>query len=633
MRNAVLAGDLHQIGGLPEQARDFLVLQTGFLHPIVSSRIGPFASAERRCYMRDMRRWRLLLSVAFLTLCAEQSAVAQSATITVVNSASYGNFIAPESIATVFGANLSFGTATAVLNDDRQLPTVLGQTRVEINGVAAALYFVSPGQINLLVPAGLTTGTATVVVRSTATGATQNGTAQIQPAAPGIFASDGSGSGPGAILNAINFRPAPFLVLTDSDGSPVRTVLAVFGTGLRNAVMVSAFAQDPAGNRFPMIVQFAGPAPGFFGLDQVNVLLPPDIDGAGTTQFILTADGVSANVVTFQMDFIPAVLVQPATLTLTPSVVTAGDSTVLTVGLTGVARLSGYPVGLQSSNAAAPVIAQLIVPAGKASAQTTVMTAAVTSTTMATLAASGSGVTLTTKLEIDPPSAVQLAGISVPPPALAGGRDRTGIVTLTSSAPAGGVRVQLASDSDKGSRPAVRYGAVRPEFGGFHHHDSTRDQCADGYADGYPGPRQLDSGAEPAAPAATGAGREHGSGRESRNRHDYARRPGAGDRRHGDAAIHRYGRPSRAGDRPRRAELTDVHREHFDGDGPPHGDDYGYLRVDEADGPVDGDPAAPANSREPDDRSGSCHARDGRAGHGHTYQPGWSRGSPRSIAE
>jgi uncharacterized protein (TIGR03437 family) len=414
-----------------------------------------------------MRRWHLLLSVAFLTLHAAPVAIAQSSTITVVNSASYGNFIAPESIATIFGANLSFVTATAVLNDDRQLPTVLGQTRVEINGVAAALYFVSPGQINLLVPAGLTAGTATVVVRSTATGATQNGTAQIQPAAPGIFASDGSGGGPGAILNAINFRPAPFLVLTDSDGAPVRTVLAVFGTGLRNAVMVSAFAQDPAGNRFPMVVQFAGPAPGFFGLDQVNVLLPPDIDGAGPAQFILTADGVSANVVTFQMDFIPAVLVQPALLTLTPDVVTAGDSTMLTVGLTGVARLNGYPVGLQTSNAAAPVVAQLIVPAGKASAQTTVMTAAVTSTTMAKLAASGSGVTLTTTLEIDPPSAVQLAGISVPPPALAGGRNRTGTVTLTSNAPAGGIRVQLSSDSDKARVPAfvtVPFGQSSVDF-------------------------------------------------------------------------------------------------------------------------------------------------------------------------
>jgi uncharacterized protein (TIGR03437 family) len=414
-----------------------------------------------------MRRWRLWLSVAFLTLHAEPVAIAQSATITVVNSASYGNFIAPESIATIFGSNLSFGTTTAVLDDDRQLPTILGQTRVEINGVAAGLYFVSPGQINLLVPTGLTTGTATVVVRSTATGATQNGTAQIQPAAPGIFASDGSGSGPGAILNAINFRPAPFLVLTDSGDSTVRTVLAVFGTGLRNAVMVSAFAQDPAGNRYPMVVQFAGPAPGFFGLDQVNVLLPPDIDGAGTAQLILAADGVSANIVTFQMDFIPAVLVRPASLTLTPSVVTAGDSTMLTVGLTGVARLNGYPVGLQTSNAAAPVVAQLSVPSGKASAQTTVTTAAVTSTTMATFAASGSGVTLTTTLEIDPPSAVQLAGVSVPPPSLSGGRDRTGTVTLTSNAPAGGVRVQLTSDIDKARVPAfvtVPFGQSSVDF-------------------------------------------------------------------------------------------------------------------------------------------------------------------------
>jgi hypothetical protein len=86
---------------------------------------------------------------------------------------------------------------------------------------------------------------------------------------------------------------------------------------------------------------------------------------------------------------------------------------------------------------------------------------------MATFAASGSGVTLTTTLEIDPPSAVQLAGVSVPPPSLSGGRDRTGTVTLTSNAPAGGVRVQLTSDSDKARVPAfvtVPFGQSSVDF-------------------------------------------------------------------------------------------------------------------------------------------------------------------------
>jgi hypothetical protein len=204
-----------------------------------------------------------------------------------------------------------------------------------------------------------------------------------------------------------------------------------------------------------MSVEFAGAAPGFFGLDQVNVLLPPEIDGAGTVSLALSADDFSANVVTFEMDFIPAVLVRPVLLTLFPSVVTTGDSTVLTAGLTGVARTNGYAVGLQTSNAAAPVIAQLAVPPGKASAQTTIKTAAVTSTTEATIAAFGSGVTLTAKLEIDPPSAVQLAELSVLSASLLGGRNATGRVTLTGNAPVGGVNIVLSSDNDKVRLPAL----------------------------------------------------------------------------------------------------------------------------------------------------------------------------------
>ena len=469
---------------------------------------------------------------------------------TVVNSASYGNFIAPDSIATIFGSNLSFGTATAVLDDDGQLPTVLGQTRVEINGVAARSVFRIAGADQ---PAGSSRTDARArqpcVVRSTATGATQNGTAQVAAGGPGIFASDGSGSGPGAILNAINFHPAPFLVLTDDGASAVRTVLAVYRHRPAQRRHGDArWHRIPRAIDSPWLSSLPVAAPGFFGLDQVNVLLPPDIDGAGTVQLILTADDFSANVVTFQMDFIPAVLVRPALLTLSPDVVTAGDSTMLTVGLTGVARNSGYPVGLQSSNAAAPVIAQLTVPAGKASAQTTVTTAAVTSTTMATFAASGSGVTLTATLEIDPVSTVQLAGMSVSPPSLLGGRNRTGTVTLTGNAPAGGVKVLTQQRQRQGARPGVGHRAVRQEFGGFHDHDAARDQRADSYADGHAGPHSVSTAVLTLLPPLQlVAGRERGGGRESGERHGDAGRPGAGDGRHRHAAIRRYRGAGRAG--------------------------------------------------------------------------------------
>jgi uncharacterized protein (TIGR03437 family) len=404
-----------------------------------------------------MRQWCLVFCLILLTLPASRPAIAQSQStaFTVVNAASYGTTIAPDSLATIFGSNLSLATASAALDSNGQLPTVLGQTSVAINGIAASLLFVSPGQINLVVPDGLTAGTATVVVRSTASGSAQSGTALVATTAPGIFSLDASGSGAGAILNAINYNLAPFLVLTDDGASGTATVLAVYGTGLRFAGTVTALAQDSAGNRYSVTVQFAGAAPGFFGLDQVNVLLPPDIDGAGIVSLVLTGDNFTANVVTFQMDFIPAVLVRPALLTFFPNLVTAGSSTALTVGLTGVARAGGYPVGLKTNNAAAPVIAQLAVPPGQASAQTTIITAPITSTTEAMITASGSGVTLTATLEIDPATTVQLATLSVSSGSLLGGRNLTGTVTLNGVAPGGGVNILLASDSNNARVPAV----------------------------------------------------------------------------------------------------------------------------------------------------------------------------------
>jgi uncharacterized protein (TIGR03437 family) len=402
-----------------------------------------------------MQRWGLIFCVIVLTLPASRPATAQSqsSAFTVVNAASYGTTIAPDSLATIFGSNLTLATASAALDSNGQLPTVLGQTSVEINGAAAPLLFVSPGQINLVVPDGVTAGTASVVIRSTTPA--QSGTALVAGTAPGIFSLDASGRGPGAILNAINYNRAPFLVLTDDGASGTSTVLAVYGTGLRFANTLTALAQDSAGNRYSMTVQFAGAAPGFFGLDQVNVLIPPDIDGAGIVSLVLTGDGFTANVVTFRMDFIPAVLVRPALLTLFPSLVTAGGSTALTAGLTGVARAGGYPVGLKTSNAAAPVIAQLAVPPGKASAQTTITTAPITSTTEATITASGSGVTLTTTLEIDPGTTVQLATLSVSSGSLPGGRNLTGTVTLNGVATGGGVNILLSSDNDKARVPSV----------------------------------------------------------------------------------------------------------------------------------------------------------------------------------
>lgn len=380
--------------------------------------------------------------------------MAQSAAITVVNAASYGRTIAPDSLATVFGSSLAPTTASATLDANGQLPTVLASTSVEINGVLAPLVYVSPGQINLLVPGGLSVGTATVVIRYTTSASTKSGSALVVASAPGIFTSDASGAGPGAILNAVTYGPAPFLVQTPENGADTRTRIAVYGTGLRYADSVTAQAQDTAGT-YTLTVEYAGAAPGFFGLDQVNLLLPPDLDRADTVSLSLAADGSAANVVTFQMSLMPQSALQLATLALSPAYLNAGDSAVLTVGLNGVARSGGFLVGLRSNSSAAQMSPLVTIPQGQSTTQTNISTSAVNATQAVTISAQAGGVTQTAQLEIDPANTVQLAAVSVSLASILGGKNLTGTVTLSGNAPLGGVNIVLSSDNNKVSVPAV----------------------------------------------------------------------------------------------------------------------------------------------------------------------------------
>jgi hypothetical protein len=202
-------------------------------------------------------------------------------------------------------------------------------------------------------------------------------------------------------------------------------------------------------------VEYAGVAPGFFGLDQVNLLLPPDLDRADTVSLSLGADGNAANVVTFQMNLMAQSALQLATLALSPAYLNAGDSAALTVGLNGVARAGGFLVGLRSNSSAAQVAPLVTIPQGQASAQTTVATSAVNVVQAVTISAQAGGVTQTASLEIDPANTVQLTALSVSPGSILGGKNLTGTLTLSGNAPLGGVNIVLTSDNNKVSLPAV----------------------------------------------------------------------------------------------------------------------------------------------------------------------------------
>lgn len=106
----------------------------------------------------------------------------------VVNGASFQPGIAAGSWVTIKGANLASATRTW-RNDEivnGQLPTSLDGVSVKINGKDAAVYFISPAQINVQAPSDTALGDVPVVV-TTPAGASAPATAQLQAVAPAFF--------------------------------------------------------------------------------------------------------------------------------------------------------------------------------------------------------------------------------------------------------------------------------------------------------------------------------------------------------------------------------------------------------------------------------------------------------------
>jgi uncharacterized protein (TIGR03437 family) len=221
---------------------------------------------------------------------------------TTVSAASFDTRIAERSIVAAFGSGLSTETEGASF---QPLPTELGGTTVTVvdrTGLArsAPLFFVSPAQVNYQIPAGTAVGPATVQLL-TSDGRVSTGAIEVKLTAPSLFTLNLGGSGAAAALDGFTFAPAPFQA-TQMNGNP--NIIAFFGTGL------GGDATDQGGNIAASVnamlnggsvtVLYAGRSPGFTGLNQFNVALPPGI-GGGIHQFVLFRSGEASNTVTIDI--------------------------------------------------------------------------------------------------------------------------------------------------------------------------------------------------------------------------------------------------------------------------------------------------------------------------------------------
>ena len=214
--------------------------------------------------------------------------------LNVVSSASYGSPVMAESLVTIFanpGETLTSITSSAT---SLPLPTSLGGTQIMVEDIPAGLVYVSPTQINFLMPL-IRPGYVNMVV----TGSNGQRTQGIAFTGfnPSIFTADGSGKGVAAALLTSDGRTYQPIFDAYKNAVPISVgngvtpnYLVLFGTAIRNqsSVQVKINGQNCK-------VVWSGAHPSMPGLDQINVELPQNLRGVGKSYLTVIVSGFSAN--------------------------------------------------------------------------------------------------------------------------------------------------------------------------------------------------------------------------------------------------------------------------------------------------------------------------------------------------
>jgi uncharacterized protein (TIGR03437 family) len=229
---------------------------------------------------------------------------------TVLNSASgRSGVIAPGENITILG--LGLGPAAGVTAPAGTWPTSLGGVSVSINGTDIPLAYASGFRIDGQVPYGMaTTGPAAIQVRNTnTTTASALVSVSTQPTSPGVYTFDQSGFG---AAKAINQDGKLNSVLTPARAGEVVTIYA---SGL--GAVVPAIPAGQAGPTNPLSVvsqtvaasiggvpapvTFAGLAPGYAGIYQVNIMIPAGVPAGTRVIFVSNAGNTSQGLVTIEV--------------------------------------------------------------------------------------------------------------------------------------------------------------------------------------------------------------------------------------------------------------------------------------------------------------------------------------------
>lgn len=237
----------------------------------------------------------------------------------VINSASQQAAFAPGTIISIYGSYLGTQPVSATLSYSTGFgnmsvyPTTLGNTTVTVGESAAPLLYVSPSQINAVIPYELVGAQLPVSLIVTHNGIASSAfPISITDTAPGIFTAAANGQGQGAISNV---DPQTGAMTTNgvNNPAPKGSAIVLYATGggeltqsSGNGAIITDVLDPPYFVPFappfvastsmvsltlggqPAQILYAGAAPGqVSGLLQINAVVPTNI-GSGAQPVVLT---------------------------------------------------------------------------------------------------------------------------------------------------------------------------------------------------------------------------------------------------------------------------------------------------------------------------------------------------------
>ena len=235
--------------------------------------------------------------------------------MSVVNAASYiSGPISPGEVVTIFGTGIGPATAAYATTDPAtgKLATMIGGVQVLLSGIAAPMIYASNTQVSAVVPYEMAFVNNSPVSIEYAGESSNSDQLTVAAAAPGLFAQNSSGSGPGAILNQDNSLNGPSHAA--AKGSIVQVFMTGEGqtnpqgiTGKITTVTLPPPQVTPAPvqsiqvsiNGQPALYTYAGEAPGMVaGVMQLNVQIPSTVHSGNLSITVSVGGNISQSGIT-----------------------------------------------------------------------------------------------------------------------------------------------------------------------------------------------------------------------------------------------------------------------------------------------------------------------------------------------